>query len=135
MFGMKRFVDYIASLRRSRDLTQGELAGKLGVSHQAVSKRERGETIPGISRIGDLAYILGIAVTVINSQERKFKSAVQNNRQNYARSDRAQRNSLCAFAFTAGFCNWREKHGFAASAGILIGYTGNAAIQRKCGEL
>ena len=54
VFGMKRFEDYIASLRRSRNLTQGELAGKLGVSHQAVSKRERGETIPGISKIETL---------------------------------------------------------------------------------
>ncbi|MGM9658236.1 MAG: helix-turn-helix domain-containing protein [Eubacteriales bacterium] len=51
---MKRFTDYIASLRRSKDLTQGELAGMLGVSHQAVNKWERGETIPGISKIETL---------------------------------------------------------------------------------
>ena len=48
----------IAKLRTSKSLTQNELGERIGVSFQAVSKWERGETLPDISVLPELANIL-----------------------------------------------------------------------------
>lgn len=48
----------IASLRASKQITQNELGERVGVSFQAVSKWERGETLPDISILPDIADVL-----------------------------------------------------------------------------
>lgn len=48
----------IAALRKAKELTQSELGDRIGVSFQAVSKWERGETLPDITLLPDLAKIL-----------------------------------------------------------------------------
>lgn len=48
----------ILDLRKAKNITQAELGERLGVSFQAVSKWERGETLPDISLLADLANIL-----------------------------------------------------------------------------
>lgn len=48
----------IASLRKSKGLTQAELGDRLCISPQAVSKWERGESMPDISLLPDLAAVL-----------------------------------------------------------------------------
>lgn len=50
----------IATLRKEKGLTQGELGEKVGVSDGAVSKWERGTTCPDISIINTLSKTLGI---------------------------------------------------------------------------
>ena len=45
----------IALLRTDKGLTQSELGERLGVSFQAVSKWERGETLPDTGLLPDLA--------------------------------------------------------------------------------
>ena len=52
----------IAALRREKELKQDELAAKLGVSPQAVSKWENDQTCPDISILPLLAKILGVSV-------------------------------------------------------------------------
>lgn len=52
--------DKIAHLRKQADMTQEELAGKLSVTAQAVSKWENGITSPDISLLGILAGIFHI---------------------------------------------------------------------------
>lgn len=49
----------IASLRKAKGLTQNQLGERLNISFQAVSKWERGEALPDISILVDLANILG----------------------------------------------------------------------------
>ncbi len=49
---------FIHSLRKKNYLTQGQLADLMGVSHQAVSNWERGESLPDVSLILSLAEIL-----------------------------------------------------------------------------
>lgn len=48
----------IAMLRKTKGITQNELGERIGVSFQAVSKWERGETLPDTAILPDLAKIL-----------------------------------------------------------------------------
>ncbi len=57
--------EQIAVLRKSKGLTQSELGERLGVSFQAVSKWERGETLPDITLLPDLAKILETTIDFI----------------------------------------------------------------------
>lgn len=52
----------IALLRAAKGITQNELGERVGVSFQAVSKWERGETLPDISTLPDLADVLETTV-------------------------------------------------------------------------
>ena len=52
----------IARLRRERELKQEELAAKLDVSGQAVSKWENDQTCPDITALPTLAETLGVTV-------------------------------------------------------------------------
>lgn len=48
----------IAALRKAKGLTQNDLGERLNISYQAVSKWERGETLPDVSILVDLADVL-----------------------------------------------------------------------------
>lgn len=52
----------IASLRLNKGITQSELGERLNVSFQAVSKWERGETLPDVGILTELADILETTV-------------------------------------------------------------------------
>ena len=66
----------IATLRREKRLTQEELAEKLGVSAQAVSKWENDQTCPDISLLPDLAGILGASVDELLSGKKEKEPLV-----------------------------------------------------------
>ena len=55
----------IAELRKNKGLTQNDLGERLGVSFQAVSKWERGETLPDTTILPDLANVLGTTIDCI----------------------------------------------------------------------
>ena len=55
----------IALLRKSKGLTQNELGERVGVSFQAVSKWERGESLPDITLLPDLAKVLETSIDSI----------------------------------------------------------------------
>ena len=57
----------IARLRKEKGLTQNDLGDRLGVSFQAVSKWERGETLPDTAILLDLANLLETSVDLILS--------------------------------------------------------------------
>lgn len=67
----------IAALRRERELKQDELAEKLGVSPQAVSKWENDQTCPDISLLPLLAEILGVSVDELLSGKKEEVPAVR----------------------------------------------------------
>ena len=52
----------ISALRKQRDMTQLELADKMGVSYQAVSSWERGSTMPDISRLPEISQVLAVSI-------------------------------------------------------------------------
>ncbi len=61
-FDMRRTGRTIARLRRERNLSQMALADRIGVSYQAVSNWERGQSMPDIAKLPDLATILGTTI-------------------------------------------------------------------------
>lgn len=56
------FADRLIEMRRSRSLSQEELAKQLGLSRQAVSKWERAESAPDIGNLVALADIYGVSL-------------------------------------------------------------------------
>ena len=67
----------IAALRHEKELKQDELAEKLGVSPQAVSKWENDQTCPDISLLPLLARTLGVSVDELLSGKQESTPAVQ----------------------------------------------------------
>ena len=57
-----KVAEQIALLRKEKGLTQSELGERVGVSFQAVSKWERGESLPDIILLPDLAKVLGTSI-------------------------------------------------------------------------
>ncbi|MFT4143471.1 MAG: helix-turn-helix transcriptional regulator [Mobilitalea sp.] len=52
----------ISNLRKEKNLTQMELADAMGVSYQAVSNWERGNSMPDISKLPELATLFGCSI-------------------------------------------------------------------------
>ena len=61
---------FIQTLRKDKDLTQTELANKLGVSDRAISKWENGRGLPDYEYIQDLCKELDISFNEFISGER-----------------------------------------------------------------
>lgn len=59
---MNEFGNYLYSLRKSKGMTQQELADKLGVTNKAVSKWETGEAFPETAQLVPLSDIFGVTV-------------------------------------------------------------------------
>jgi len=66
----EKFGLFVQQLRKERGLTQKELAGRLCLSDKAVSKWERGLSLPDIGLLEPLADILGVSVTELLRGER-----------------------------------------------------------------
>jgi len=62
MFDMQHVSKTISTLRKERNMTQMELADRLNISFQAVSNWERGQTMPDIAKLGELADIFGVTI-------------------------------------------------------------------------
>ncbi len=62
MFDTMKIGRRIAELRKQKNLTQPELADAMGVSFQAVSNWERGNSMPDISKLADLSEMLGTTI-------------------------------------------------------------------------
>ena len=64
----------IASLRKAVPLTQAELAERLNYSDKAVSKWERGESIPDVIVLKQIADVFGVTVDYLLEAEHSPKS-------------------------------------------------------------
>ncbi|MBQ7940266.1 MAG: helix-turn-helix transcriptional regulator [Clostridia bacterium] len=62
MFDTTQIGKRISEFRKSKDMTQYELADKLSISFQAVSNWERGNSMPDISKLPELAEIFGVTI-------------------------------------------------------------------------
>lgn len=64
---LKEVGQFIQSCRKDLQMTQAELSERLNTSPQAVSNWERGESLPDVSLLPDLAQILRCSVDAILS--------------------------------------------------------------------
>ena len=64
-FDMRSIGRRIAELRREHNMTQMALADEMGVSFQAVSNWERGQSMPDISKLPELAALFGTTIDAL----------------------------------------------------------------------
>lgn len=73
MIEKEKFGAFVAQLRKEKGLTQKELAEKLFLSDKAVSKWERGLSMPDITVLTPLAEALGVSVAELLNCQRMEK--------------------------------------------------------------
>lgn len=61
-FNMAAIGQTIANLRKEHNMTQLQLADEMGVSYQAISNWERGQSMPDIAKLPDLAAFFGVTI-------------------------------------------------------------------------
>ena len=64
------FADNLMELRKLNNLSQEDIAEKIGVSRQTLSKYETGESLPDIERCKQLADIFGVTMDDLISYEK-----------------------------------------------------------------
>ena len=63
MFNTIQFGKYLSDLRKKKDMTQSEVADKLNLTRQAVSRYETGDSFPDISILVEIAKIYEVSLT------------------------------------------------------------------------
>lgn len=74
----ERFGKFVCELRKEKDLTQQELAERLFISNKAVSKWERGQSLPDIELLMPLAETLEVSVAELLKGERLTATQMEN---------------------------------------------------------
>lgn len=76
----EKFGAFVAQLRKEQGMTQKDLAAKVYISDKAVSKWERGLSMPDITLLIPLAQALGITVTELLECQRMEQTAMDSGR-------------------------------------------------------
>ena len=63
------FKDNLVQLRKANEMTQEDLAEKIGVSRQSVAKWEAGDSLPDIDRCKSIAEIFGVSLDDLTNYE------------------------------------------------------------------
>ncbi len=74
---LDRFGRFLAEVRKEKGITQKLLAESLGVTDKAVSKWERGRSLPDAALLLPLAEALGVSVTELLRGERLQEGGIQ----------------------------------------------------------
>ena len=72
----EKFGFFVTQLRKEQGMTQKDLAGKVYISDKAVSKWERGLSMPDITLLIPLAQALGVTVTELLECRRMEQTAL-----------------------------------------------------------
>ena len=95
MFSTTAVGKKISTLRKERNMTQMELADLMGVSYQAVSNWERGNSMPDISKLPELAGIFGVTIDeLLGSASPLIKSAAENKMDAYLEENKVSVDEL-----------------------------------------
>ncbi len=74
------FAFNLSLFRKKSDMTQGELAEKLNYSDKAVSKWERGESVPDVFALTEIADLFGVTVNELIYEKQKHRPVQFRNR-------------------------------------------------------
>ena len=96
MFGEK-----LMKLRKENALTQEELAEKLGVTRQTISKWELGQTVPDKDKLIDMAKIFNVTVDELLN-EKKEERTMENNNAVKSESDDRRKKIIIGVAIGIG---------------------------------
>ena len=88
--------DNISDLRRKKGMTQAELAEKLSYTDKAVSKWERGESVPDIAVLKTIADLFGVSLDYLVSEYHEK----ENTKKTY---DKTQKNNHIAITIISIF--------------------------------
>lgn len=77
MFDVLKFGSHIVKLRKAADMTQSELADKINLTRQAVSKYERGDSFPDISILLLIAEAFGTSIDKLISAGEPTKTEAE----------------------------------------------------------
>lgn len=72
MFNMESIGRRIAELRKKANMTQMELADNMGITFQSISNWERGNTMPDISKLPELAELFDVTIDELLGKESKL---------------------------------------------------------------
>lgn len=99
MLDIKQFGRKISELRNSYNMTQMELADKMNVTFQAVSNWERGNSMPDISKLPELAEIFHVTIDELCGRTSKIlESAAKEELDGYLRKNDVTAEELCDVA-------------------------------------
>lgn len=110
---------FIAELRKEKNMTQIDLADKLGITDRAVSKWENGRGMPDLSLLAPLCEILGVSINELLSGERLDKKDYQ---------EKLEDNIINTINYTDKKINKTKRVLIAALSVILILTAATAAI-------
>lgn len=88
MFNMESIGRRIAELRKKANMTQMELADHMGITFQSISNWERGNTMPDISKLPELAELFDVTIDELLGKESKL---IKRQRRRTRRGRRNQR--------------------------------------------
>ena len=96
MFDMEKVGRKIAKLRKSHNMTQPELADKMGISFQAVSNWERGNSMPDIAKLPELADLFHTTVDeLLGEKSGLVESAVRGDLEGYLEDNHISSEEIC----------------------------------------
>ncbi|MDK9677490.1 helix-turn-helix domain-containing protein [Weissella cibaria] len=87
------FAQQLTNLRKQKGLSQQQLADKLYMTRQAVSKWETGESSPDLNRMQEIADILDVSVQVLlfGTQVEPGKTSFRDKVSEYMQQDEADK--------------------------------------------
>ena len=108
-YNKMNFADRLIELRKGLGLTQEDLADRVGVSRQSVSKWETGESLPDMAKLVQLADVLGVSTDALSGRVPvKETSEAEKNAGSVQKKASGQKASLIAaasaVALTLGIC-------------------------------
>ncbi|MBO5349343.1 MAG: helix-turn-helix transcriptional regulator [Clostridia bacterium] len=126
--------NFICRMRKENNLTQEQLAEKLGVSNKSISRWENGNTMPDYSIIENLCKSLGITINELFSCEKisdeKYKEIADKNLLN------ALENSTFTLKEKIKYYKrkWLKEHIFNIVLGIILWIAAMLILKIKNGE-
>ena len=116
----------LQQLRKERGLSQEALAEQLGVSRQAVSKWESGQTMPDVEKIVAASEEFGVTTDWLLKGVEPAKEAAPGKRRLAGRILFAASPAFAAAGMFFAYTGWQEVRPFAASAGFAVQAVGLA---------